>query len=260
MFENEIKKQKLGFGPKKLEDLLSEGFRIYKKCYARLWSIAALSGIINILFVIAIYGIMFFFFLLSEDRELILFLPYIVASGVFAFFVFYIVNVWVQCALIYFIAAHYLSDKVGFADSYKYAWSKLGIALVVCLVVQFIISILSLTIIGIPFAVYLGVSWCFVLNCILIEGASFIEAFSKSYFLVKGNWWRVLGINLMFAIIMFGVNSVAGMIPILGILISPIIATPIIVIGSVLLYFDLRTRKQDYTPAKLADELQIFNQ
>jgi hypothetical protein len=90
-------------------------------------------------------------------------------------------------------------------------------------------------------------------------GTGIIEAFSKSYALVKGNWWRVFGINLMFAIIVAGINSIAGIIPVLGWAISTIVGMPVAVLGSVLLYFDLRVRKQDYTSGELAEELNTIN-
>lgn len=244
-------------GPRKLEDMLSEAFRIYKQHYLKLWGIAAISSVLNVLFIVAMYGAGFLIALLSEGDKIIAVLPYIIAGGAFAITVFIAVNLWVQCALMYFIAVQYHATDIGFSDSYAYAWSKLGTAFVTSILVSLAVGGLTLTIIGIPLAIYIGVNWCFALPYVVIKGTGITEALSKSYALVKGNWWRVLGINLMFAVIMFGINSVAGVIPILGWMISAIVGTPVVILGLVLLYFDLRVRKQEYTLDDLTKELNI---
>lgn len=249
--------QEINLGPRKLEDMLSEAWRIYKKHYLKLWAIAAISGVLNVLLIVVMYGAGFLIALLSEGDKIIAVLPYIIAGGTFAIAVFIAVNLWVQCALMYFIAVQYHATDIGFSDSYVYAWSKLGTAFVTSILVSLAVGGLTLTIIGIPLAIYIGVNWCFALPYVVIKGTGITEALSKSYALVKGNWWRVLGINLMFAVIMFGINSVAGVIPILGWVISTIVGTPVVILGLVLLYFDLRVRKQEYTLDDLTKELNI---
>lgn len=251
--------QEISLGPRKLEDLLSEAFRIYKSNYTKLWAIATITGVLNAFFFVAIYGGIFLFPLLSESDRMMSVLPYMIIGGVLGYIGFIIVSVLVQCALIYFVAVQYYDEDIGFSDSYGYAWSRLGTALGTSILVGLTLGALVLTIIGIPFAIYLGVCWCFALPCVMIRGTGIIEAFSKSYALVKGNWWRVFGINLMFAIIVAGINSIAGIIPVLGLAISTIVGMPVAVLGSVLLYFDLRVRKQDYTSEELAEELNTIN-
>lgn len=249
--------QEISLGPRKLEDLLSEAFRIYRSNYTKLWAIAAITGVLNAVFFTAIYGGIFLFPLLSESDRMMSVLPYMIIGGVLGYIGFIIISILVQCALIYFVAVQHYDKDIGFSDSYGYAWSRLGTALGTSILVGLALGALVLTIIGIPFAIYLGVCWCFVLPCVMIKGTGIIEAFSKSYALVKGNWWRVFGINLMFSIIMAGINSIAGIIPVLGLAISTIVGVPVVVLGSVLLYFDLRVRKQGYTLDDLTKELNI---
>ena len=247
------------FGPKKLEDILSEGFRIYKCNYVKFWAISAVAGIIQLFSFIIIYGGIFLIPILSESDSLLITLPFIISGGVFIFIVLWAIGFWVQGALIYFIGAQYLDRQIGFSESYRYSGSRLGKALLASILISLAVGGLCLTIIGIPLAIYLGVNWCFALPCIFIQGTGITEALSKSYALVKGNWWRVLGINLMFFVIAMGINSIAGIIPFIGIIISTVVSTPVTALGLVLLFFDLRARKHNYTLDALHDELNRPN-
>ena len=51
------------------------------------------------------------------------------------------------------------------------------------------------------FAVYLFIRWVFALPAIAWEDSSVIQSFSRSSFLVKGFWWRTFGIILLLTII-----------------------------------------------------------
>ena len=246
-------------GPKKLEDLLSEGFRIYKGHYSKFWAIASIAGITQIILFTIIYGGIFAIPILCESEELLPLLPFIISGCVFICILLEVVYFWVHSALIYYTAGQYLNNDISFAESYRYTWYRLGRVLLVSILIGLVIGGLCLTIIGIPFAVYLGVKWCFALPYIIIKGTGITEALSKSSALVKDNWWRVLGINLMFFVIAAGINSIAGLLPFIGMLISTIVSAPITVLGSVLLFFDLRARKQHYTLNTLHEELNQPN-
>jgi hypothetical protein len=109
---------------------------------------------------------------------------------------------------------------------------------------------------------------------VVLEGARPIEALRRSWLLVQGNWWRVFGINLLTALVIF---LVAALIQVPFTLVSGIIAghgtlfslastaaptLPALIIGaigsiiattctrpvsagvSVLIYADLRMRKE----------------
>ena len=69
-------------------------------------------------------------------------------------------------------------------------------------------GLLTITIIGIPFAIYFLVRWGFYAQAVLIEGTSATQALRRSGELVKGTWWRVLGIMLAIVLLSFMLQTV----------------------------------------------------
>lgn len=147
---------------------------------------------------------------------------------------------------------------------------------------------MSITCIGIPFAIYFGIRWGLYGLPVLFEETPAMAALKRSTELVKGTWWRVCGIMLALLVIYYMILSIIStsisfvfyLIP--GIAQIPQDATitesityiffpspreigwtlymirsfitigitsltlPIGSIGSTLLYFDLRVRKEAY--------------
>ena len=127
--------------------------------------------------------------------------------------------------------------------------------------------ILLLVIVGIPFLVFALVIWHFYAQAIMIEGRRNLDALSRSYELVRDNWWRVFGIGVLFLAVALGFFLVA-LIPIVmgrvignevvgSILfsIALVLITPFLSIGGTVLYLDLRVRKENYTLDRLAAEV-----
>ena len=126
--------------------------------------------------------------------------------------------------------------------------------------------ILMLVIVGIPLLFYLTVVWFFTLHAIILEGRGAIDSLGRSRGLVRGSWWRVFGIGVVFVLLLVSLwipgLIVAGIIAIgspaislvaigvVGALIGPIIS-----IGSTLVYIDLRVRKEGYNLGALADDM-----
>ena len=69
-------------------------------------------------------------------------------------------------------------------------------------------GLLTITIIGTPFAIYFLVRWGFYAQAVLIEGTSATHALRRSGELVKGTWWRVLGIMLAIVLLSFMIQTV----------------------------------------------------
>ena len=116
---------------------------------------------------------------------------------------------------------------------------------------------MSITIVGIPFAIYFGVRWTFIWQAALLEGAGPRAALSRSSDVVNGDWWRVVGIIFVVGIIVGAISSVLSFIPIIGTIIGTILSTPIAIAGATLLYYDLRVRKEGYNLEALAEEVNI---
>ncbi len=119
--------------------------------------------------------------------------------------------------------------------------------------------LLSLTIIGIPVALYLGVAWVFTSEAIIIERKGPVESIKRSYQLIKGNWWRIFGIIFLLGII-YGIISfpfiLLGVIPWFLVL---ILLTPISYALCIILYLDLRARKEGYTKEMLRKDLEALD-
>jgi hypothetical protein len=117
--------------------------------------------------------------------------------------------------------------------------------------------------IGLPFALYFSIKWLFVLQTVLLEGRGITQAFPRSSYLVAGNWWRCFGIWVFFyfAPFVLGFSAVAfpGYVPgfstvfLLGIF---LLVLPLSAVAQTLLYFDLRTRKEEFNSEVLARELR----
>ena len=75
-------------------------------------------------------------------------------------------------------------------------WQLLGCFLLWSLVV----TVLTVTVIGIPFALYFAVRWGFFIQTIMFEKPVISIALGRSSELVKGMWWRVFG--MLFAILL----------------------------------------------------------
>ena len=127
-------------------------------------------------------------------------------------------------------------------------------------------AILMLVLIGIPLFFYVLIIWFFAVQAIVIENKSTFDALRRSHELVKSSWWRVFGIGVVFillaiallipaiiaSVIVGFINAVLSNV-VLGVAVA--LVTPVVYIGSTLLYIDLRVRREGYGLQGLADDL-----
>ena len=121
--------------------------------------------------------------------------------------------------------------------------------------------LMAITIIGIPFAIFFGVRWFFVMQTASLERLGPLAAMASSSNLVRNNWWRTFGIFLLMGILLGIANGIAsavvGLTPYLGPIVVAVVFAPVWIIVQILLYQDLRVRRDEgYGPAVLAGELQ----
>lgn len=158
-------------------------------------------------------------------------------------------------ALIHAVSEQSLGKPISIGKAYRFAWRRLGALIGAMILVTLAVFSMAITIIGIPAAIYFGTTWAFVWQTALLEGCGARMALSRSSALVKQNWWRVLGIMTVLAIIIALINKAFGLIPVAGGIIGIILLTPVAIIGSTLLYYDLRLRKEGYALEVIAEEL-----
>jgi hypothetical protein len=120
------------------------------------------------------------------------------------------------------------------------------------LVVGLVAALLSATLILLPVAIYLFINWSLLVQVIVAEGEGPLRAMGRSRQIVRGQWWRTLGINLAIALLAFLpgllIGRVTGSIDqpwatALGTGLGGAITAPFIALAQTLLYADLRARK-----------------
>ena len=198
----------------------------------------------------------------------------------------FIVSFLVVAGLAYASALVYLDRDITAQDALKQAWRRFFSLLGSAILWGLVVVGLSVTIIGIPFAIYFSVRWGLYTLPVLFEETTARNALRRSTELVRGTWWRVFGIMLAVSVIAFMISfilevSFGFILTLMGVaeiegatlwdtirrLFIPIpseigwipyairrlvsvaiagLAMPIGIIGSALLYFDLRVRKEGF--------------
>ena len=206
-----------------------------------------------------------------------------------------VVSTWVTAGLAYASAHIYLGREIVPGAALQHAWQRLWTYFGSFILWSLVVGGLTVTIIGIPFAIYFSIRWGLYPLPVLFEGATARNALRRSTELVKGTWWRVLGIMVAVTLIYFMINFIlevssgfllswmgvteietpTGFWDTLRQLFFPTpseigwfsytirrlvslsitaLTMPISIIGSTLLYFDLRIRKEAFDI-----EMQITN-
>ena len=205
---------------------------------------------------------------------------------VFAAIGSFIVSFLVVAGLAYASALVYLERDITAQDALQKAWRRFFTLLWSAILWGLVVGGLSITIIGIPFAIYFSVRWGLYTLPVLFEGTTARNALRRSTELVRGTWWRVFGIMLAVSVIAFMISfilevSFGFILTLIGVaeieggtpwdtirrLFIPMpnevgwfayairrfvsvtlagLAMPIGIIGSALLYFDLRIRKEAF--------------
>ena len=179
-----------------------------------------------------------------------------------------VASIFAAAASAYAVRQRYLGRHIDAAASYSRALNRavpLIVALIILSAVLILCALLSFILIGIPLFFFFLVSWFFVDQAIILENRGPIAALRRSRALVRGSWWRVFGIGVVY-IAVFMALSLVSFIPIglfnadapsVGQAVSAIwstLLTPIMHIGATLVYFDLRVRKEQFDLGQMAAE------
>lgn len=135
-----------------------------------------------------------------------------------------------------------LSNKeIPFRDTFAFArknfWRYLSLTLltIICLIPLFILLVIP----GIIFLVF----WTFASYILLSGNDGAWESMKKSKALVKGRWWRVFGYLLLIIVIVFVVDTILGIIPFVGSIISSLVLTPFMILFFKNFWIDLKGKK-----------------
>ena len=143
------------------------------------------------------------------------------------------------------------------AGAYRAAWSKAAGLLKANYRLFFLVMLMFVSIVGIPFGFYSAIRWLFATHAIMIDGQTGANALSYSGNLVRGHWWRTFGrvlfVAVVIAVLSGAMTGLANAAPLLlYALVSAIVGAftgPYFSIALTLMYFDLKLRKAEEAPA-----------
>ncbi len=179
----------------------------------------------------------------------------------------------VYAALAVYISEYYIGGRAGVRDAYRPVVSALP-SLLAAWVLVFILVTLGMLLLIIP-GIWLAVACTFAWPIVAIERRGPIAAISRSIYLVQGHWWRVFATLLLFQLLIAMLRAALTYpltIPLaLGLVnVSPVAAqvasqlvgyavhiavVPLAIIALVLLYYDLRVRKEGLDLELLARQM-----
>jgi hypothetical protein len=170
------------------------------------------------------------------------------------------------------IASAYLGEQTGWRDSLRYAVRRLHSILWITIAAGFV-SLLGLLLCIIP-GIYLGVGFSVAVPVLMTEGLRGFAALGRSRSLVKGFWWRTLGVlalggiltalisgalsGILIALVSNGSSPTAWIIGnVATSTIARVLTTPFTAAFLTVLYFDLRVRKEAFDLQLLAARIGV---
>lgn len=255
-----------GFAPKGVGEILSNAFSLYQKHAAQLLTIAALVVVPLTLIQALLLGIAFDDIGDVTINEVT---GEVTTSGGFfsgllltavTLLVGYVIQQLLAGALTRGAAGSLVQREVDVAGSYRYAFSRLGGLILLALLYGLIVAVgfILLIIPGIIFAVFLSMA----VPAFIVERRSASDSLSRSWNLVSGSWWHALGTILVAGIlagIVNGIITAIGGDSFFGIwitsAIAQIITAPFVALVGIVLYVDLRARREGLDATTLTRDL-----
>jgi hypothetical protein len=172
------------------------------------------------------------------------------------------------------IASAYLGERTGWRESLRYALTHARSLLWLTLI-SVLIPLVGLIACIVP-GIYLWVSFAVCVPVLLTEGKRGTSAIWRSRDLVRGSWWRTLGVVLLGTLLVSVISGVlTGLIAavtavgsstgsllwavgtVIAGTISKSITTPFTAAFLTVLYFDLRVRKEAFDLQLLAQRIGV---
>jgi len=241
--------------PRNFGAIFSDTFRIYGRNFLR---IIAITAIVEVF--LGVLGYILFEVLAPQAFTSVLEIESLVPLVLMVAIILVasiLTSPLMSGALIHAISEQHFQQGIGIGQAYRFSFRRWPAMIGASILAFLAIAAMAITIIGFLAAIYFIVCWAFMLQSALLERCGPTAALSRSFALVRRNWWRVFGIMLVIWIISMLVYFILGTIPIIGSIIGGILSTPIVVTAATLLYYDLRVRKEGYSLEALAQELNI---
>ena len=252
--------------PRTLGEILSGAFNIYKTNASQLILIVAV-----VVVPLSLLGALLVQALASSNDKTVIVLGQtqtisdrsfgaIVLGSIIGAVIAIIISAILQAAMLRAAALATIGDPVDVSESYRWGLKRFGSVLLVAFLVGITVAIgfVLLIIPGIIFLTLLSVS----IPAVVIENRRGTDAMKRSWNLAKENFWHVLGVIIVAAIITGVVSSILNSLggsswfgSWIFSAIAQILTAPFSALVSVLLYLDLRARKEALTADSLRTEL-----
>jgi hypothetical protein len=159
------------------------------------------------------------------------------------------------------IAAEVAGQDPGVEQSYRFGFARLGPILVVSILVG-LATLAGLIVLIIP-GIYIGVRLAVSTQALVVEGRRGTEAMGRSWGLVGGHWWHAAFTVLLAGLLTEVVNAIAApfgasawLAQAVGAAVATTVTLPYGALVGVLLYLDLRARKERLDLDTLNTDLQ----
>ncbi|MBW3561234.1 MAG: hypothetical protein KY437_01930 [Actinobacteria bacterium] len=173
---------------------------------------------------------------------------------------FFVLTPMLAAAIVKASADAYLGSDPGIAGTYRYAFGRIGPLLLVILLmtIGILLGFIALIIPGL----ILLVRWYFAPTIVVVEDERGTDAIKRAWRLSSGHFWKIVG-TVLLAGILAGIVATIISLPFqgpyvirsLGESIASVITQPFTSIVGVMLYFDMRIRKEGFDLELMAREL-----
>jgi hypothetical protein len=252
--------------PRSLGEILSAAFDIYKANASSLILIVAL-----VVVPLSFLGALLVHVVAAPNEQTVTVLGQtqtisdrtfgaLIVGSIIGAIVAVIISAVLQAAMMRAAALATIGDPVDVEASYRWGFKRFASVLLVAFLVGITVAIgfILLIIPGIIFLTLFSVS----IPALVIENRRGTDAMKRSWDLAKEHFWHVLGVIVVAAIITGVVSSIIGSFggsnwfaSWIFSAIAQIITAPFSALVSVLLYLDLRARKEALTADSLRREL-----
>jgi hypothetical protein len=237
--------------PRGIGEILSTAFQLYRRHWRTLLAIAA---VVVVPLTLLQYGIGHWFRThgqqLQEPAEVSTSFWAVASASLLAALVGLLLYQVLTGAITRNIATEVTGQDLGLEQSYRFGFARLGPILVVSILVG-LATILGLIVFIIP-GMYIGVRLAVSIQALVVEDKRGTEAMRRSWDLVGGHWWHAAFTLLVAALITGLVNAVitapfgagAWFLQAVAAAVATIVTLPYGALVGVLLYLDLRARKE----------------
>jgi hypothetical protein len=160
------------------------------------------------------------------------------------------------------VAAEVVGEDPSVEQSYRFGFVRLGSVLLVSVLVG-LATVGGLILLIIP-GIYIGVRLAVSIEALVVEGQRGTQAMGRSWSLVGGHWWHAFATLLVAALLTGIVNAVITtpfsatnwFVQAVAAAVATVITLPYGVLVGVLLYLELRARKERLSIETLRADLQ----